>query len=538
GDMAGDVFGNGMLLSEHIRLVAAFNHLHVFLDPNPDAATSFTERKRLFELPRSSWDDYDRSLISEGGGIYPRSAKTIPITPQVAQALGLPAGVESMSPAELVHAILQAPVDLLWNGGIGTYVKASDERHADAGDKANDAVRVNGSQLRAKVVGEGGNLGLTQRGRIEFARHGGKVNTDALDNSAGVDCSDHEVNIKIGLDKLVETGQLDTAGRNELLELMTDEVGELVLRDNYTQNGVLGVARHHTEAMVSVHRRLVSALEAKGALDRELEALPGDAEFGEMEKAGLGLTSPELATLLAHVKLDLKDEILASELPDAEVFSRRAAEYFPTPLRQQYGSAIDTHPLLRQITTTWLINEVVDGAGITYAFRLAEELNATATDAVRAFAVVTNVYGLAELWQSIAALDNVVPTDVADEMMLETRRVLDRASRWFLTNRPQPLAVGAEISRFGQPVRALAGELGKLVRGQEAERVRSEAGRLTEAGVPHDLAVRVSELLLSYALLDITEVAELADRDGDGSPVDVADLYFALSDHLGFDHML
>jgi len=306
GDMAGDVFGNGMLLSEHIRLVAAFNHLHVFLDPNPDAATSFTERKRLFELPRSSWDDYDRSLISEGGGIYPRSAKTIPITPQVAQALGLPAGVESMSPAELVHAILQAPVDLLWNGGIGTYVKASDERHADAGDKANDAVRVNGSQLRAKVVGEGGNLGLTQRGRIEFARHGGKVNTDALDNSAGVDCSDHEVNIKIGLDKLVETGQLDTAGRNELLELMTDEVGELVLRDNYTQNGVLGVARHHTEAMVSVHRRLVSALEAKGALDRELEALPGDAEFGEMEKAGLGLTSPELATLLAHVKLDLR----------------------------------------------------------------------------------------------------------------------------------------------------------------------------------------------------------------------------------------
>ncbi|MCP2236442.1 NAD-glutamate dehydrogenase [Prauserella halophila] len=538
GDMGGDVFGNGMLLSEHIRLVAAFNHLHVFLDPTPDAASSFAERTRLFELPRSTWDDYDRSLISEGGGIYPRSAKTIPITPQVAEALGLRPEIESMSPAELVHAILQAPVDLLWNGGIGTYVKAERERHAEAGDKANDAVRVNGRQMRAKVIGEGGNLGLTQRGRIEFARHGGKVNTDALDNSAGVDCSDHEVNIKILLDKLVETGELDVSERNELLEVMTDEVGELVLRDNYTQNGVLGVARHHTDAMVSVHRRLVGALEAKGALDRGLEALPVDSGFGELEQEGEGLTSPELATVLAHVKLDLKDEILASELPDAEVFSRRSIEYFPSALRDRFGTSVAKHPLLRQITTTWLVNEVVDGAGLTYAFRLAEELNATATDAVRAYSIVTNVYGLSEVWEAIAELDNVVATEVADEMTLETRRVLDRASRWFLTNRPQPLAVGAEINRFGAPVRALTGEVGKLVRGREAEKVRAEVSRLTAAGVPTELAERVSELLLGYALLDITEVAELAESDGDGTPVDVAELYFALSDHLGFDHML
>ncbi|MBK1786359.1 NAD-glutamate dehydrogenase [Prauserella cavernicola] len=542
GDMAGDVFGNGMLLSEHIRLVAAFNHLHIFLDPNPDAASSFAERTRLFELPRSSWDDYDRSLISEGGGIFPRSAKTIPISPQVREALGLADDVRKLSPAELVNAILLAPVDLLWNGGIGTYVKAEDERHSDAGDKANDSVRVNGSQLRVKVVGEGGNLGLTQRGRIEFARHGGKVNTDALDNSAGVDCSDHEVNIKILLDQLVSAGELGQEQRNELLLEMTDEVGELVLADNYRQNAVLGVSRAHDVAMLSVHRRLVSALEEKGALDRELEALPADGEFAALEKSGLGLTSPELATLLAHVKLDLKDELLDSELPDAEVFSRRLPEYFPAPLREGFGGAIGAHPLHRQITTTLLVNEVVDGAGISYAFRLAEELNATATDAVRAYAVVTAVFGLPALWDGIAELDNVVPTDVADSMVLETRRLLDRAARWFLTNRPQPLAVGAETSRFGPSVAQLMPMLDQLLCGHEVEAARARADELVAEGVPRELATRVSLLLYSYSLLDITEVAELAERevglDTERSPVETAELYYALSNHLGLERML
>ncbi|PXY16942.1 NAD-glutamate dehydrogenase [Prauserella flavalba] len=542
GDMAGDVFGNGMLLSEHIRLVAAFNHLHVFLDPNPDAAASFRERKRLFELPRSSWDDYDRSLISEGGGVFPRSAKTIPITPQVREALGLAEDVQKMSPAELVNAILLAPVDLLWNGGIGTYVKAETESHAEAGDKANDAVRVNGSRLRVKVVGEGGNLGLTQRGRIEFARHGGKVNTDALDNSAGVDCSDHEVNIKIMLDQLITSGELDRERRNELLLEMTDEVGEMVLTDNYKQNAVLGVSRAHAESMLSVHRRLVSALEAKGALDRELEALPADTEFAKLEKAGLGLTSPEIATLLAHVKLDLKDELLASELPDVEVFSRRLPEYFPAPLRERFGGAIGRHPLRRQITTTLLVNEVVDGAGVSYAFRLAEELNATATDAVRAYAVVTGVFGLPTLWDSIAALDNVVPASVADRMVLETRRLLDRAARWFLTNRPQPLAVGAEISRFGSTVSQLVPKLDELLCGQEVEAVRAKAAEFVDEGVPRELATRISLLLYTYCLLDITEVAELAERevglDTERSPLETAELYYAMSDHLGLERML
>jgi glutamate dehydrogenase len=542
GDMAGDVFGNGMLLSEHIRLVAAFNHLHIFLDPDPDAASSFAERKRLFALPRSSWEDYDRSLISEGGGIYSRAAKTIPITPQVRRALGLGEDVTHLSPAELMKAILLAPVDLLWNGGIGTYVKAEDETHADAGDKANDAVRVNGKDLRVRVVGEGGNLGLTQRGRIEFARAGGKINTDALDNSAGVDCSDHEVNIKIFLDHLVTVGQLDREQRNALLHEMTDEVGELVLADNYHQNAVLGVGRAHAPAMVSVHERQVAALEAAGALDRELESLPSKAEFRNREKAGQGLTSPELATLLAHVKLDLKDELLDSELPDAEVFARRLTEYFPKPLQERYGAAVAEHPLRRQIVSTMLVNEVVDGAGISYAYRLSEEMNATATDAVRAYTVVTRVFGLDSLWEAIHRLDNVVDTRIADAMMLESRRLLDRAARWFLANRPQPLAVGAEISRFGENVAALAPKVGQLLRGREADAVAERTKKFCGEGVPRELADRVALLLDSYGLLDVIEVTELAERearvDAERSPQETAELYYALSAHLNVDQLL
>ncbi len=542
GDMMGDVFGNGMLLSEHIRLVAAFNHLHIFLDPNPDAASSFAERRRLFDLPRSSWEDYDRSLISEGGGIYSRSAKTIPVSPQVREALGLAEDVTALAPADLMQAILLSPVELLWNGGIGTYVKAENETHADAGDKANDALRVNGNQLRVKVVGEGGNLGLTQLGRIEFARAGGKINTDALDNSAGVDCSDHEVNIKILLDHLVSAGSLGAEQRNELLEQMTGEVGELVLADNYRQNAVLGVSRAHAGPMVSVHQRLVAALVAKGAFDRKLEALPSSAEFRALEKAGEGLTSPELATLLAHVKLDLKDELLASELPDSEVFSRRLPEYFPKPLRERFGDAIFQHPLKREIITTMVANEVVDGAGISYVFRLMEEMNATATDAVRAYAVVTHVYDLPSLWAQIDALDNVVPTEVADEMMLETRRLLDRAARWFLTNRPQPLAPLAEINRFGRVVGEMAPRAHELLRGVECASVDANTERLVEKGVPTELAERVALLLHTFGLLDVTDVAELAEQqagiDAVHTPSETAGLYYALSDHLGIDKML
>ncbi|MGW0521531.1 NAD-glutamate dehydrogenase [Crossiella sp. NPDC003009] len=541
GDMSGDVFGNGMLLSEHIRLVAAFDHRHIFLDPNPDAAAGFAERRRMFELPRSSWDDYDRTKISEGGGVFPRGAKSIPVSPQVAAALGLPEGTAKLSPPELMKAILLAPVDLLWNGGIGTYVKASTESHAEVGDKANDALRVDGKALRVKVVGEGGNLGLTQLGRIEFARAGGKVNTDALDNSAGVDCSDHEVNIKILLDRLVADGRLDGAQRDELLAEMTDEVAELVLADNYRQNAVLGISRAHAAPMLSVHARLVADLEKRTGLDRTLEALPSRSQFKQLETAGQGLTSPELATLLAHVKLALKDEVLASDLPESGAFARRLPEYFPSALRERFGEAIPRHPLHREITTTLLVNEVVDGGGVSFAFRLTEELNASATDAVRAFAIVTKVFDLPSLWRAVDELDNVVPTAVADEIILEIRRLLDRACRWLLSNRPQPLAVGAEIARF----QSLIGEVGpdtiELLRGREREQVVEHAEKLVADGVPVELARRVASLLHTYCLLDVTEVAELAERDnvvGEHSQREAADMYYALSEHLEVDRML
>ncbi|MEV4317790.1 NAD-glutamate dehydrogenase [Actinocrispum sp. NPDC049592] len=542
GDMSGDVFGNGMLLSEHIRLVAAFDHRHIFIDPTPDAASSFAERRRMFDLPRSSWDDYNRELISEGGGVYSRAAKAIPLTPQAKQALGIADEVGKLSPAELMKAILLAPVDLLWNGGIGTYVKASGESHADVGDKANDALRVNGNELRVKVVGEGGNLGLTQRGRIEFARANGKVNTDALDNSAGVDCSDHEVNIKILLDHLVTEGRLTGEQRNELLAEMTDEVADLVLADNYRQNAVMGVSRSHAGPMVSVHARLVTWLEEHGGLNRELEALPSPARFKEMDEACQGLTSPELSTLLAHVKLGLKEELLASDLPRSGVFAGRLPEYFPTQLRERFGDAIAAHPLSQQITTTLLINELVDGGGITYAFRLAEEINASATDSVRAFAVVTRVYDLPSVWREIDALDNMVSTEIADQMVLETRRLLDRASRWLLSNRPQPLAVGAEINRFSKVVHDIAPQVGDLISGPDAELVAAQIERWKAAGVPAGLAHRVGTLVSAYSLLDITEVAELAERevglDTERSPLETAELYYMLADYLDIDQLL
>ncbi|NKE56066.1 NAD-glutamate dehydrogenase [Lentzea sp. PSKA42] len=546
GDMSGDVFGNGMMLSEHIRLVAAFDHRHIFIDPDPVADTSYAERVRLFTVPRSSWDDYDRSLISEGGGIFPLTAKSIPVSEQARVALGLPEGVVKLSPPELKKAILLAPVDLLWNGGIGTYVKASTESHADVGDKANDAIRVNGADLRVKVVGEGGNLGLTQRGRIEFARIGGKVNTDALDNSAGVDCSDHEVNIKILLDQLVREGSLEQQQRNDVLGEMTDEVGELVLADNYSQNNVLGVSRAHAGPMLSVHARLTADLEQRGALNRKLEALPSVAEFKALEKNGEGLTSPELSTLLAFTKLTLKEELLASDIPTIDTFKNKLPDYFPSLLRERFGAAIPNHPLAKQIITTVVVNEVVDGGGVSYAFRLAEEMSAPATDAVRSYAVVTEVFDLPSIWREIQALDNVVPTDVQDNMVLETRRLLDRASRWLLSNRPQPLPVGSTINRFRGVVSELSPFALDLLQGKEYSVVADKADRFVEQGVPAELARKVAALLYMYGLLDVTEIAELAEREigpagGMGperSHRETAELYFALSDHLDIDHML
>jgi glutamate dehydrogenase len=539
GDMSGDVFGNGMLASDQIRLVAAFDHRHVFVDPNPDPAVGFVERKRLFALPQSSWDDYDRGLISAGGGVWPRTVKGIPVSEQMRSALGLPDGVESLTPPEAIRAILAAPAQLLWNGGIGTYVKATDETNAEVGDKANDLLRVDADRLRVRVVGEGGNLGLTQRARIEFARAGGKVNTDALDNSAGVDCSDHEVNIKILLDRLVRDAVLTRAERDELLLAMTDEVAGLVLRDNVSQNAALGAARAHASDMVTVHRRMVSDLAARRGLDRELEVLPDDGGFVALEQQGAGLVSPELATLLAHAKLDLKGAVLSSELPNLPAFEPWLDRYFPAVLRQRYAAAIEQHPLRREITTTALVNEVVDRAGISYVFRLGEELSAAPTDGVLAYTVTVGVFGLHDLWAAIDAAGSATSTDVVDELVLESRRLLDRGSRWFLVSRPQPLDVAAEVARFGARVAELSPRVPGMLRGREAAGVVAHAERLRGRGVPPALAEQVACALHTFALLDVIEIAEQASAESGGrigyEPAEVARLYFALSEHLAVD---
>ena len=532
GDMSGDVFGNGMLLSKHIRLLAAFDHRHIFLDPDPDAAASWEERRRMFDLPRSSWDDYDKSLISEGGGVYSREHKTIPISDQVRAALGIQDEVTEMAPPSLVRAILRAPVDLLFNGGIGTYIKAEAESDADVGDRANDLVRVNGNEVRAKVVGEGGNLGVTPRGRVEFDLCGGRINTDAMDNSAGVDCSDHEVNIKILVDALIIAGKIDPGERSQLLESMTDEVGDLVLADNADQNDLMGTSRANAPSLLPVHADQIKYLVAERGLNRELEALPSEKEIARRLEAGLGLTSPELATLMAHVKLVLKDELLNTDLPDQEVFASRLPRYFPTPLRDRFGPAIRSHQLRREIVTTMLVNDLVDTAGISYEYRIVDDVGVSPVDAVRTYAATDAIFGIGQLWHSIRAAD--LPIAVSDRMTLDTRRLIDRAGRWLLNYRPQPLAVGAEINRFAKKVESLTPRMSEWLRGDDKAIVEKEAGGFVAQGASGDLAYMVAAGLYRFSLLDIIDIADIDDRE----PAEVADTYFALMDHLGTDGLL
>ncbi|GAA1622465.1 NAD-glutamate dehydrogenase [Catellatospora bangladeshensis] len=535
GDMSGDVFGNGMLLSEHIRLVAAFDHRHVFLDPDPDAASSYAERRRMFDLPRSSWAEYDTSLISEGGGVFPRTAKSIPITPQVRAALGLADTVTAMSPAELMKAILLAPVDLLWNGGIGTYVKATTESHAEVGDKANDAIRVNGAHLRARVVGEGGNLGLTQAGRIEYARkgaqgHGGRIFTDFIDNSAGVDCSDHEVNIKI---LLGADPDLTLEARNELLASMTDEVAELVLRDNYGQATTLGNARAQTLSLLPVHRRLITELERAGKLDRALEGLPTDEELAARGENGEGLSTPEFAVLMAYVKIVLEEEIVQSDLPDEAWTAQTMADYFPTPLRGMTQQMAE-HRLRRDIVTTVLVNETVNRGGITFIHRAVEETGAPAAEVLRAFEIVWEVFDLPALWAAVEATDNVVPTAAQTAVYLKARRLMDRAVRWLIQNRRAPLDVPGEIAKLKPGVADLMPRMKDMFVGAERAGIAEHEAELTGLGAPQDLAERGARTLYSFGLLDVVEVAAATGRDLD----EVAGVYFVLSERFHIDDLL
>jgi glutamate dehydrogenase len=535
GDMSGDVFGNGMLLSKHIRLLAAFDHRHIFIDPDPDAAASWDERKRLFDLPRSSWEDYDRSLISAGGGVFSRQQKSIAISPQARAALGIAENVEEMTPPTLIKAILKAPADLLFNGGIGTYVKAETESDANVGDRANDPVRVNGNQVRAKVIGEGGNLGVTSLGRIEFNLVGGRCNTDAMDNSAGVDCSDHEVNIKILIDSLVTAGKVRAEDRTALLVSMTDEVGRLVLADNEDQNDLMGTSRANAASLLPVHARMIKDFVKQHGLNRELEALPSEKEIRRRTEAGIGLTSPELATLMAHVKLAMKHQVLASDLPDQEVFASRLPSYFPSTLRDQFTHDIRQHQLRREIVSTMLVNDLVDTSGITYAYRISEDVGVGPVDAVRSYVATNAIFRVGEVWRQIrAASEDGVSVAVSDRLALDLRRVIDRAGRWLLNYRPQPLAVGAEINRFAEKVRVLTPRMSEWLRGDDKTIVEKEAREFSSHGVPGDLAYTLATGLYQYSLLDVIDIADIVDRD----PAEVADTYFALMDYLGTDGLL
>ncbi|HZX05215.1 NAD-glutamate dehydrogenase domain-containing protein, partial [Kribbella sp.] len=528
GDMSGDVFGNGMLLSEHIRLVAAFDHRHIFLDPAPDAAVSFAERRRLFELPRSSWADYDASLISAGGGVYPRTDKAIPISAQVRSVLGIESGSPTLTPAELMNAILKAPVDLFWNGGIGTYVKSSNESNADVGDKANDAIRINGSELRARAVGEGGNLGFTQLGRIEYAANGGRINTDFIDNVAGVDTSDHEVNIKILLDTVVADGDLTEKQRNDIIASMTDEVGALVLKSNYRQNIALANATAQAPALMHVHQDWVRRLERQGLLDRQLEFLPSIPEFKRRKAEGRGLTSPELSVLIAYTKIVMEAELLKTSLPDDPFLKHKLASYFPKAIQERFADQIQSHQLRREIITTQVVNEFVNTSGITAYHRLSLETGGNEEDVVRANLAASRIFSQPELLAANAELDNVVDAETQTGMRLETRTLVERATRWLVSNRRPPVDIEELIEFFAPGIAKLTAALPEVLRGRELALFEQRREALVQKGVSEDFATRIAVLPPAYAGLGIVETASRDDLD----ILEVAKVHFALGERL------
>ena len=525
GDMSGDVFGNGLLRSSHVKLVAAFDHRHIFVDPDPDPATSFAERQRLFGLPRSSWADYDQALLSGGGGVYPRTMKTIELSEQARKRLGAAGG--SFTPNELIATILRAPVDLLWNGGIGTYVKSTGETHAEVGDRANDGVRVNGAELRCRMVGEGGNLGLTQRGRVEYALAGGLVYTDAIDNSAGVDCSDHEVNIKILVGEAVAKGRLTTEARNGLLEEMTEEVGELVLDDNRAQTLALAIARRQALPMVNVHSRYLALLEAEGWLNRSLEFLPTDRQIAERQASGTGLTTPEFAVLLAYTKSANVTEMTRSDLPDDPYLEPDLVTYFPQRLQDEFRDEILRHRLRREIVATRVCNQLVNMSGISFDHRVTEETGVGVVDTTRAWVAARDILGLVELWQQVDALTGAVKLDTQIDLFLELRSMAERATLWLLRHRKLPLDIGAAVNAYRDDMQALVTLEGSL-RGRMREDIfAAEAGRLA-AGVPERLAQRSVQWKLLHTGFDMIELAATTGR----SLAEVAATYWHVFDVL------
>jgi len=536
GDMSGDVFGNGLLRSKATRLVAAFDHRDIFLDPNPDAAVSFEERQRLYNLPRSSWQDYNRELISAGGGVYSRGLKSIEITPEVREVLDLDESVTELAPTELISAILKAPVDLIYNGGIGTYVKASTETNAQVGDKANDALRVNGKDLRAKIVGEGGNLGFTQLGRIEAARNGVILNTDAIDNSAGVETSDREVNIKILVDRLVARGELSSEERASFIESLQDEVGGKVLETNVNQNVLLQGEFHGSFLGTNLYKRLMHDLEEHAGLNRAVEFLPTDEELDErLETTGDRLTRPELAVLAAYVKIYLTHALEQTDFADDPYLEGVLRSYFPAALVERFGQYLDSHPLRKEIICTRVANELVNIGGITFAYRIMEEFNVGIDSVARAFIVARELFELGTAAKLHSELSPKTPLDAWFTVLRDNQRVLDRAVRWFITERG--VVAGTTISEllenFGSVVE-MRRNLPEYLSGISRARVRAKRDAGEAWGLPEDLIVIWIRGFEGYALLDVIRSA----ADHDFEATSLAPVYFATYDRFKVDELL
>ena len=524
GDMAGDVFGNGMLLSKHIRLVAAFNHMHIFIDPTPDSATSFVERERLFKLPRSSWEDYNKELISKGGGIFNRSAKSIPINADIRKALGIEGNVKSMAPSDLLNAILKAPVDLLWNGGIGTYVKAESESHADVGDNANNSLRVNGKELRCKIVGEGGNLGLTQQGRIEFAQNGGLISTDAIDNSAGVDSSDHEVNIKILLNRVVENGDMTEKQRNRLLAEMTDEVGDLVLRHNRGQSHVLSLANAQAPERLADHWRLILSLVREGRLNREIEFLPSDAQIKKRMNKGLGLTRPEISVLLAYSKIKLSEQLVEDGIGEDEDLITQIHQYFPTQLTERFADQMASHALCQEIIAGHVTNNLGNRMGPTFSTYMQDETSASALNLVRAYMAAEDIFDIPSLWDDVNALDFKVPNHELNHLLIRIQNLLERATLWLLRNTRESLSIQRLKDTYKPGVEIIRANMQAILTEPSQAHLAEITSGLIDKGIPAELAQRLSALHYLFYGLDIIRVASNTEKE----VLDVAQTYFAL----------
>jgi glutamate dehydrogenase len=527
GDMSGDVFGNGMLLSEHFKLVAAFNHMHIFLDPHPDPKTSYQERLRLFNLSRSTWDDYDKSLISRGGGVYSRSVKAIKLSPEIKEVLEIKK--EIVTPHELIRAILKAPVDLLWNGGIGTYVKAVVESNNDVGDRTNDALRINGEELRCQVVAEGGNLGLTQLARVEYEFHDGKINTDFIDNSGGVDCSDHEVNIKILLNEVIASGDMTNKQRNVLLAQMTDEVAHLVLHNNYRQVRAITLATNQSVEYLSLYSRFMETQEQAVKLNRALEFLPDNKVLSERKLEGKGLARPEIAVLLAYSKIILKEEVLHTDLIDDPLVAHYLELAFPKTLIQRFPKTLfQRHRLRREIIATQLCNDLVTDMGITFAYQMQDETGASTVNIVRAYACICKIFSMNQLWADIESLDNKISPEVQYRMMLMVIRLIRRGTRWFIRNRPPGFKVEEEIKHFLDCVKRIYEQLPHLLLGEEKENHESKIQELVEANVPLDIATRITATRYIYAALNIIQ----ASMENNANIDETAIIYFTLAARL------